>query len=238
MRLSILLASMPPLFAACVSSPSAGTHADHSAGHPGAHHAGAESGDPHHHDFSDVDRFAAIFDAPDRDAWQRPDEVVSLLSITQGMTVADLGTGTGYFLARLSAAVGERGQVVALDVEPAMIEHVRQRAERENLPNVQARAVSASDPGLAAASVDRILIVDTWHHLADRRAYAAKLRQALRPGGAVLVVDFTLDSPHGPPASMRVPPETVREELEAAGLRAEIVAGEELPMQYVVRGAR
>jgi SAM-dependent methyltransferase len=190
------------------------------------------------HDFSDTARFEALFDAPDRDGWQRPVEVIALLEAAPGATVVDLGTGTGYFLPFLSVAVGASGRVIALDAEPAMVEHVRARAAREGLTRVEARSVGAADPGLDARSVDRILVVDTWHHLPDRAAYAAHLRDALRDGGSILVVDYTPQSPHGPPPALRVPAEIVASELAAAGLRVETVAAEQLPYQYVVRATR
>lgn len=216
------------------------------AGHGHGHRAsaGEGGGSGHHHgegathDFSDVARFEAMFDAPGRAAWQRPVEVVQRLGASAGEVVVDLGTGTGYFLPFLSLAVGPAGRVVALDSEPAMVAHVRQRAAREGLANVDAREVTAADPGLAPASVDRVLIVDTWHHVPERAAYAARLRDALRPGGTVLVVDFTREADHGPPPEMRLPPETVVTELAAAGLDAAIDADETLPDQYVVRATR
>ena len=209
---------------------------DHASGHPGHGH-GHGHGHGMTHDFSDVGRFEELFDAPDRDGWQRPAEVVALLGAAPGQTLVDLGTGTGYFLPFLSVAAGAAGRVLALDAEPAMVEHVRRRAEREGLAHVEARAVTESDPGLEAASVDRILIVDTWHHLPDRAAYAARLRDALRPDGVILVVDFTAESPHGPPPEHRLAAEAVAAELEAAGLRTEI-AEEGLPFQYAVRARR
>jgi len=209
-----------------------GGQPDHAAGHPGGHghgHAG------HQHDFSDVERFAAMFDDPERDAWQRPADVVALLELEPGMTVADVGAGTGYFLPHLSPAVGPEGRVLALDVEPAMVEHMRRRAAEAEMGNVEARVVAADDPGLSG--VDRVLIVDTWHHIEDRTAYAHRLMRGLSEGGLVLVVDFTEDSPHGPPEAMRVAPHAVQTELRAAGFDAEIVPSE-LPYQYVVRARR
>lgn len=186
-------------------------------------------------DFSEVERFAQHFDDPKRAAWQKPDEVVRLLELRAGGTVADIGAGTGYFLAALSRAVGPQGRVLALDVEPNMVAYMKRRAEREGLANVEARTVAPDDPGLAPASVDRILIVNTWHHIGDRARYSALLRQALRADGAVLVVDFTRESDIGPPAEHRLPPEQVAKELASGGLRAEIVRDESLPKQYVVR---
>ncbi len=207
---------------------------DHASDHPGG---SADHGHGHHghdHDFSDVARFEAMFDAPDRDEWQRPDEVVTALALEPSMTVADLGTGTGYFLARLSAAVPS-GHVLALDVEPAMIEHVRERALREGLPNVEAHVVPMDDPGLSPASVDRVLVVDTWHHIEARADYLARLAAGMREGGALVIVDFTRESPHGPPPEMRLSADDVVLELTRAGWSAEIV-DEALPMQWIVRG--
>jgi len=214
---------------------------DHAAGHPGAHGGGDHDhhhhGQGHHHDFSDVERFAAIFDDPERDEWQRPQEVVGHLALSEGAVVADVGAGTGYFLPHLSPAVGAEGRVLALDVEEAMVAHMQERIAEAQMANAEARVVPTDSPGLPPASVDRVLIVDTWHHIADREAYSARLAEALRPDGFVLVVDFTADSPHGPPAAMRLTAEQVSAELEAGGLTPEIVQ-EELPYQYVVRARR
>jgi predicted methyltransferase len=191
-----------------------------------------------HEDFSDAKGFSKSFDDPARDAWQRPAEVIEHMKIAPGSVVADLGTGTGYFVGWLSRAVGPGGKVLALDVEAEMIRFVAQRAEQQQLANVEPRRVSADDPGLAAGSVARVLIVDTWHHIDDRAQYARKLAAALAPGGEVWIVDFTADSDIGPPARYRVSPEQAVSELEAGGLKAEIVQGETLPKQYIVRAAR
>ena len=191
-----------------------------------------------HKDFSDAQAFSKSFDDPARDAWQRPAEVIEQMKIAPGSVVADLGTGTGYFVGWLSRAVGPSGKVLALDVEAEMIRFVAQRAEQQQLSNVEPRQVAADDPGLAAGSVARVLIVDTWHHIDERAQYARKLAAALAPGGEVWIVDFSADSDIGPPARYRVSPEQAVSELEAGGLKAEIVQGETLPKQYIVRGAR
>jgi hypothetical protein len=187
--------------------------------------------------FDDAERWAKVFDDPARDAWQRPDDVVALMQIAPGMTVADLGAGTGYFEQRLSGAVGASGQVLALDVEPNMVAYLDKRGAREGWKNVTPRLVGGDDPGLAAGSVDRVLIVDTWHHLPDQAAYAKKLAADLKPGGRVIVVDFTKEAKQGPPPAMRLPPERVQADLAAAGLEARVV-DEPLPDQYVVVGEK
>ena len=203
-----------------------------------------EPATPHHdhhgplvHRFENAEQWAKELDDPARDAWQRPADVLAALRIAPGMTVADVGAGTGYFLPHLSRAVGPAGKVLALDIEPDMVRYMKERAEREHLANVTPRVVPLDDPELPAGGVDRVLVVDTWHHIDGRPAYAAKLRAALAPGGAVFVVDFKLDATRGPPREHRLSPEQVAAELSQGGLVAEIVPAP-LPEQYVVAGRR
>jgi ubiquinone/menaquinone biosynthesis C-methylase UbiE len=127
--------------------------------------------------------------------------------------------------------------VVATDIEEDMVRYMKERAAREKLTNVNVLTAPPDDVGVPAASADRILIVDVWHHIADRERYAARVARALKPGGAVLVVDFTLDTRRGPPARHRLAPDRVIAELTAGGLAAELAA-ESLPDQYVVIGRR
>lgn len=204
----------------------------HGSGKHGHDHAG-----PLQHKFDDPERWAKVFDDPARDAWQKPAHVIALMKIDAGAVVADIGTGTGYFVPLLSLAVGTKGKVLALDVEPQMVRYVKERADKEKLGNVDARVIAPDDPGLGEATVDRALIVDTWHHIGDRKAYAARLAKGLKPGGLVFVIDFTMESSHGPPKAHRVTKETVVEELGAGGLTASVVKSE-LPDQYVVVGKK
>ena len=188
-----------------------------------------------HHDFSDAEHWAKRFDTPDRPTWQKPESLMALMGIEPGMTVADLGAGTGFFLGYLSKVVGEKGRVLALDVEPTLISHMANRAEQAGWSNVETRHIPYDSPGLEPASVDRILIVNTWHHIDARADYSAKLLKALRPGGAIFVVDYTLEAEHGPPKAHRLSPERVAAELTGGGFETEVLA-EELPRQYVVVG--
>jgi SAM-dependent methyltransferase len=195
---------------------------------------------PHAHDhshgmphrFDDADRWAKVFDDPERDAWQQPDKVIAALELAPTMKVADVGAGTGYFAMRLAKVAAE---VVATDVEPDMIRYMSERAGREGLTNVRAVLTPPDDPQLPP--VDRILVVDVWHHLGDRVAYAKKLAGSLAPAGFVAVVDFKLDAKLGPPRKMRLPPEAIIDDLRAAGLDAKL-ATVELPEQYIVIARR
>jgi SAM-dependent methyltransferase len=184
------------------------------------------------HRFDDAEAWAKVFDDPARDAWQRPDEVIAALGVLPTMTVADVGAGTGYFTVRLARAAG---QVIATDIEPDMVRYLAERARREQLGNVRAVLATPDEPKLEPGTVDRILVVDVWHHIADRVRYARGLASALRQGGQIAIVDFTQEAPHGPPRQHRLLPEAIIADLRAAGLDASL-APVELPDQFIVIG--
>ncbi|MFQ5719550.1 MAG: class I SAM-dependent methyltransferase [Acidobacteriota bacterium] len=187
------------------------------------------------HSFADVSRFVRIFDAPERDAWQKPAEVIKALDLEPGMRVADVGAGTGYFLERLSGAVGSTGAVFASDLEPGMIVHLRDRAESAGLDNVIPVLASVTDPRLPDGAVDVVLICDTWHHISSRVEYARRLRRDLAPGGRVVIVDFRPgDLPVGPPAGHgKISARDVSDTFTKAGYRLD-ASLDLLEYQYVL----
>ena len=227
-----LSASGIAVTALLLAAPSVGQEHEHQHDDHEMQHSTAQ------HRFEDAERWAESFDAEERASWQKPDEVVALMAIEPGMTVVDLGAGTGYFLGPLSEAVSADGVAIGLDIEEGMVEHMRERAEREGWHNVEARVVAPDDPQLASDSVDRVLVVNVWHHIEGREAYARKLHDGLKPGGEVWIVDFTKQSSHGPAVHHRLDPEEVMAELGAGGLETRLVEDETLPEQYVVVGRR
>jgi predicted methyltransferase len=183
------------------------------------------------HRFDDAEKWAKVFDDPARDAWQKPAELVATLRIPPGATVADLGAGTGYLAAHLAGAVGPDGRVLALEVEPNLIEHLKTRFTDQ--PNVEARLIGFDGPKLPPASVDRVVLLDVYHHIEGRPAYFAALRPALKPGGQLIVVDFIEgELPVGPPPEHRIGAAQVSAELAEAGYR-EVGSVDLLPYQYV-----
>jgi len=191
--------------------------------------AAAQSPHTHQHSFGDAEKWAHVFDDPERDAWQKPHQVIRALALKPDASVADIGAGTGYFAARLANMLPQ-GTVYAVDIEPAMVKYLGERAQREKLANLKPVAGAAGDPRLPA-KVDLILLVDVYHHIEERERYFRKLAASLKPGGRIAVIDFRLDSPSGPPKAARVPPERVKAELAKAGydLAAEHAF---LPRQY------
>ncbi len=165
--------------------------------------ARAQQAGPHdatvHHPFDDVEKYVKVFDDPQRDAWQKPREVVEALGLRAGQTVADLGAGTGYFEAYLSKAVTPGGLVLAIDTEPAMVRHLGERMRKEKIAGVLPVLALPEEPFLPLGRVDCLLIVDTYHHIDDRLDYFRRVRPALASGGRVAVVDFQKrDTPVGP----------------------------------------
>lgn len=175
----------------------------------------AQTPHTHQHDFSGAEKWARAFDDPARDRWQKPHEVIQALRLAPDATVADIGAGTGYFSVRL-AHMTPRGRIFAVDIEPDMVRYLTERAKREKLPNIEPVLARPDDP-LLPAKVDRVLMVDTYHHIDDREKYFRKLLDYLKPGGEVAIVDFTRESPVGPPVSARIDPRQVGAEMQRAG---------------------
>lgn len=188
--------------------------------------------DAAHHRFNDIDRAVKMFESAERDAWQKPDEVVTQLQLRSGDVVADIGAGTGYFTRRFAAAVGPSGKAVGLDVEPTMVAYMNEDAQKRGLTNYSARQVQRHAPQLAPQSVDVIFICDTYHHIQERIAYVRLLAPALKAGGRVVVVDFQKRPlPLGPPLEWKLAPDTVTEEFRQAGFQLSRSV-DFLPYQY------
>lgn len=158
---------------------------------------------------------AKSFDDPARDAWQMPSRVIEALALRPGMSVADIGAGTGYFSMRL-AAVSPQVTVFSADIEPAMVAHLKKRAADEGRANVVGVLAGETSPNLPKP-VDVILIANTYHHIGSRANYFKRLRQSLTPSGRVAIVDFRKDAPDGPPVEFRFTVDQIVAEMTQAG---------------------
>ncbi|MEO1267441.1 MAG: methyltransferase domain-containing protein [Myxococcota bacterium] len=195
---------------------------------------GASHHHHHNHRFTHPEQLSKRWDSPERDAWQQPQRVLDVLALEPGMAVADLGAGTGYFVAHLAKAVGSEGTVWALDIEPEMVRFLTERAAREGWTQVKAVQVPTTAPGLEPESVDRLLTVNTWHHVERRRDYSLALFKAIKPGGMVVVVDYKPEEGiPGAPMKMRLAPSVVIAELEAGGFDV-YLSEVSLPRQYII----
>lgn len=171
---------------------------------------------------------------PEREQEERPAEVIAALGLRGGETVADLGTGSGYFAFRIAPIVGPRGRVLAVDVSEEMLDLVRRRAAAERVANVVAVRATEQDPGLAPGSVDLVLMVDAYHELYWPWEVMTRVREALKPGGRVVLVEYRKEDPRVPiKDTHRMSEAQIRRELEAAGFTYERTV-RTLPLQHVV----
>jgi ubiquinone/menaquinone biosynthesis C-methylase UbiE len=133
---------------------------------------------------------ASALDQPERDAKQKPAELVQSLGIRAGSTVVDLGTGPGYMLPYLSSAAGPEGKVIAEDIASDFLDRARDKATRLGLKNVEFVLGTAQDPHLAPGSADFILVLDAYHHFDYPERMLEALRRALRPQGRLGIVEY------------------------------------------------
>jgi len=152
---------------------------------------------------------------PQRDAWQKPHEVIQALKLKLDAVIADIGAGTGYFAVRF-AHMAPHGRVFAVDAEPDMVNYLAERAKRSGLGNLSAVQAQPGDPKLPG-KVDLAILVDVYHHIDNREQYFRRLQDALKPGGRLAIIDFKLDSPVGPPRAARISAEEVKAEMKRAG---------------------
>jgi ubiquinone/menaquinone biosynthesis C-methylase UbiE len=170
----------------------------------------------------------------ERDREENTQRVVEALDIREGQTVADLGCGSGYYTFLLAQRVGTQGTVFAVDIEPRMLQFVRARAQRENATNVQPIQASPLDPNLRAGTVDLLLMVDVYHELEHPYEVMQKVRDALKPGGRVALVEYRGEDPKVMIKKVhKMTERQIKAEMAAVGLR-HMKTVRSLPLQHLV----
>lgn len=167
-----------------------------------------------------------MLESPDRDIWQKPDQIMDTLGIADGSKVADIGAGGGYFTVRLARRVGPNGVVWAEDVQPQMLEAIRRRVDKDVAKDNLRQVVhyvqgTSSDPMLPAESVDAAIILETFQEIqyGNPVLFLQNLRTALRPGGRVGIIDYKKGGGGPGPDTGRPDPDTIIAVAERAGLR-------------------
>ena len=190
----------------------------------------------------DVEDFVEIFEGESREVFVQRERIVEALAVSSGMTVADIGAGTGLFLPDFDRRVGSEGRVYAVDISPKFLDHLRERAEREKLSRVEVVEALEDSVALPAASVDLAFVCDTYHHFEFPQSTLASLYTAIRPGGSLVILDFDRIPGKSRPwvlEHVRAGKEVFRREIEAAGFRFERqVTVEGLKENYVLRFRR
>jgi len=169
-----------------------------------------------------VEDALSVFEVESREIALHRDAIAAALELAPGDRVADVGAGTGLFLEPLAEAVGPEGRVLAVDIAPNFVEHMRERAREAGWSWVEPMLCSERSVDLPPASVDLAFVCDTYHHFEYPRATLASLHAALRPGGRMVVVEF--DRIPGVSRAwilehVRAGRETFTDEIVAAGFR-------------------
>jgi ubiquinone/menaquinone biosynthesis C-methylase UbiE len=177
-------------------------------------------------------------EGPDRELYQKPDQIMDALGVADGSIVAEVGAAGGWFTVRLARRVGPRGLVYAEDIQEEMIASVERRMQRESLNNVRTVLGKNDDSRLPDDALDAVLIVDAYYEFEKPIEMLRSVKDALKANGRVAIVDYRKDGEGpGPPLEDRVTESVVIEKAEAAGLR--LVSRETfLPYQYMLVFAR
>ncbi len=172
-----------------------------------------------------------------RDSWQLPEQVINVLGIQPGQHIADLGSGSGYFTFRLADAVGLTGKVYAVDVDLGMNEYVDKQAREAGYQNVEVVLAEHHDPLIPGDGVDLIFTCNAYHHMEDRAAYFTLVKQYLRDGGQIAIIDFNDKGWFQKLFGHTTPSEVIHSEMGAAGYRLQSEHGF-LPKQHFLVFAR
>jgi len=170
----------------------------------------------------------------ERDVEEEPDKALDALGTLTGLTVADVGAGSGYFTVRLAARVGPKGRVYANDLQPEMLKMLAARLARESVRNVTLVQGAIDDPKLAASSLDLVLMVDVYHEFSEPQKMLRALRTALKPGGRLVLLEYRKEDPDVPIRfEHKMSVAEAKMELEAEGFTLANVDGR-LPRQHIL----
>ncbi|RYZ03645.1 MAG: methyltransferase domain-containing protein [Comamonadaceae bacterium] len=185
---------------------------------------------------------ASWLEREEREREERTDLLLRVLDLKPGTVVADVGAGTGYLSRRMARAVAPSGRVVAVDVQPQMIELLRTGARREGIANIEAVLGSETDASLPPSSIDLAIMVDVYHELAFPHEMLQSIVRGLKPGGRLVFVEYRAEDRTVPIKTLHKMSEAqVRREAEVHALTWERTDAS-LPWQHVVvfrkQGAR
>lgn len=173
-------------------------------------------------------------DRREREEEEHPAAVLDSLDLHPGEVVADLGAGSGYFTFRIAPKVAGAGKVMAVEIQDAMLNTLRARAAALKATNVEVVQASETDPNLPVSSVDLVLVVDVYHELAFPFEVMTRVREALKPGGRVVFVEYRKEDPTVRIKEVhKMSVKQLEKEMNAVGLTL-VRTVETLPLQHIV----
>ncbi|MDE2758272.1 MAG: methyltransferase domain-containing protein [Acidobacteriota bacterium] len=169
---------------------------------PGTHSDGSAQGPPRYKGRIIAPVMSAAgadwLNRPEREQTEMPDRLLDALQIEPGMTVADVGAGIGYFSWRIAGRVGAEGRVLAVEIQPAMLERLEAEMRKRDIRNVRSILGTPVDPNLPARSVDLALMVDVYHEFRHPEAMISRIRQSLKDDGRMVLVEYRGEDPAVP----------------------------------------
>jgi ubiquinone/menaquinone biosynthesis C-methylase UbiE len=180
-------------------------------------------------------RAAEWLDRKERVKEEEPAKLIKALDVKEGMVIADVGAGSGYHTFMLSPLVGDKGKIIACDIQQEMLDLIEKRAKKLNVTNVERVKGTETDPKLPKAGVDLILLVDVYHEFSHPYEMTEKMVEALKPGGRLVFVEFRLEDPDVPIKLVHKMTErqVIKEMAEFKELKHDKTIGT-LPWQHVV----
>jgi len=184
----------------------------------------------HKKPFGDTEKYIDFLEKEDRVTWQKPGAVVEALKLTGDEKIADVGAGSGYFSLRFASAL-PRGRVYAIDVDPAMIHHIRHRAMANTIDNVEVILASPDDPKVPTDS-EIVFICDVLHHVENKSQWLKKVHGAVKTGARLILIEYKEgDLPQGPPEWMKMSSKEVTANALGAGFTHVSTDNDLLPYQ-------
>jgi len=171
---------------------------------------------------------------PEREAEEQPEKALDALNLKPGMVVADIGAGVGYMSLRMARRVGPAGKVYANDLQPPMLDLLRQNAAKAGIGNIVTVVGDVADPKLPANTMDLVLLVDVYHEFSQPQQMLRKIRETLKADGRLVLLEYRAEDPNVPIiAEHKMTVAQVKSELEAEGFVLQPVI-ETLPRQHIL----
>jgi cyclopropane fatty-acyl-phospholipid synthase-like methyltransferase len=176
------------------------------------------------------------FESKERDAYQKPEEVLNYLGDLSDKTIIDIGAGSGYFSVKLAQ---KAKKVISADVDQEFLSYIENRIDKNAIKNIELRKIPYDHAALKAKEVDMIFIVNTYHHIENRKNYFEVARKGLKDNGELVIIDFfKTESPVGPPLEMKIAYNDVIAELRKVGYTNFGVEKDLLPYQYIIKAKK
>ena len=170
----------------------------------------------------------------EREIEEAPDRALDAIALKKGDVVADIGAGVGYFTWRMAERVGPAGKVYASDIQPGMLEQLKKNVGARGLTNVVPVLGTDVDPKLPAGKLDLALLVDVYHEFSQPQKMLAKIREALKPSGRMILLEYRKEDPTVPiRLEHKMTVKEVRAEIEPEGFKFE-TSLETLPRQHIL----